>query len=128
MRLWRCPEVLMNSDRNNVRNALAVLIAVSAVFVLFACSDSRYNNDPHVWPINFTKGTFPEAVTSFSGANSEFDDYNLAPPPTLLMEFPVSFSSNRSTSGGTFNVEGLNVFLGFDQTYGIFFLQGRALD
>lgn len=75
------------------------------------------------YKIVYPQGTIPETVTALEGANSSYDDYNSAGPPMLVLDFPLYFSSNRATSGGTFDVETFGVHVLFDQTDGWFSLQ-----
>jgi hypothetical protein len=55
--------------------------------------------------IKYELGIFPDSVFVLTGINSEYDDYNIsiADPYVLTTGSPVIFSSNRKTSGGTFD-------------------------
>lgn len=67
----------------------------------------------------YKRGPFPETVTALSGANSPYDDFNSAPPPTLVhLSFHFYFSSNRATQGGSFDIENFEVKVDWDQTTG----------
>ncbi len=91
--------------------------------LLPACPDSplhhNYDND-----INFPVGTIPETVTNFTSVNSAYDDFNSGPPPMLGMNFPLYFSSNRATQGGTFDIETVQVVVSFSQHDGWFSMGG----
>jgi hypothetical protein len=77
--------------------------------------------------INYEYGTFPDSVYNLEGMNSEYDDYNMA-LPEIYLELPIMFSSNRSTSGGTFDItSGLLAFL-FNQIDGNFSLYSEMLE
>jgi len=80
------------------------------LLMLCACPDSNYTYYP---------GTFPETAVPLSGANSPYDDYNSMPPPgTVGLVFPLYFSSNRATQGGTFDIENFFVIVEWDQISG----------
>ncbi len=112
----------MKKRRNN-RCSLMVLTSL-VILALSACSQTQEQHNSNPWVINFTQGTFPTTVTNFSSANSEFDDFNLAAPPTIYMNFPLSFSSNRATQGGTFDFVGMSVWMVFNQDDGSFSTSG----
>lgn len=73
------------------------------------------------------KGTIPDTVSALTGANGPYDDYNSGPPQQLAMHFPLYFSSNRATQGGTFDVESVAVHISFDQSSGWFSLDSQPL-
>lgn len=98
------------------RNLLLAMLFISQIS---AC-DHEYEN----MKVNYPVGSFPESVTAFQSANSEYDDLNSGPPPMLHMYFPFYFSSNRSTQGGTFDIESMEVHAIFDQNSGHFSMEG----
>ena len=99
----------MHSSNRSARYSLA--LGSIMLFVLCSCLES--DNDP------FIPGTFSETVAPLSGANSQYDDYNSAATPTLVhLGFPFSFSSNRATQGGTFDIENFEVKVHWDQRSG----------
>ncbi len=103
-----------------------VLVLLTA-FNLFACQDrdsKGYDN----MKINYPVGSIPEIVTPFDDANSEFDDFNSGATPVLQLAFPFYFSSNRSTQGGTFDIESMNVNVMFNQNTGNFSMTGWFFD
>jgi hypothetical protein len=57
-------------------------------------------------------------VSPRTGANSPYDDFNSGVPPTLMIRFPLYFSSNRATQGGSFDVESFYVQIDFDRDSG----------
>jgi hypothetical protein len=70
-------------------------------------------------PIKYPKGTFPDSVYNLTGLNSQYDDYN----STLYIlgnNLPILFSSNRSSSGGQFDLVQGRIWYQFDQTTGAF--------
>lgn len=67
---------------------------------------------------NYDKGTLPETAAPLTGANSPYDDFNSGVPPKLMIRFPLYFSSNRATQGGTFDVESFYVQVDFDRDSG----------
>jgi hypothetical protein len=75
-------------------------------------------------PIKFSKGTFPDSIINQSDINSVYDDYNLD-IYVLSASNPLVFSSNRSSSGGQFDlVYGTFTYL-FNQGTGDFTLNGE---
>jgi len=97
-----------------------LLSALLVIFLLSACQNSDVNK------INYPIGSFPETVTSFISANSPFDDFNSGPTPLLQLEFPFHFSSNRSTQGGTFDIESMRVDVVFNQNTGKFSMEASS--
>jgi WD40 repeat protein len=87
------------------------VIELVLLFLLCSCPDNKVPSYVH--------GTFPETVTPLSGANSSYDDFNSMPPPSVVnLAFPLYFSSNRATQGGSFDVESFEVDVQWDQTSG----------
>ena len=84
---------------------------------LIACDDAT---DFQNTKVKYPTGSIPETVTSFESANSEYDDYNSGPPLVLALNFPLYFSSNRSSQGGTFDIISMDVQALFDQDTGHF--------
>ena len=105
-------------------NYFLILLAAAAGLILSTCSSGSNQPIDPTYVINFAQGTFPTSVTNFSDANSEYDDYNVALPPMITMSFPLSFSSNRATHGGTFDFVGVQVLISFNQYDGYFYLSG----
>jgi hypothetical protein len=70
-------------------------------------------------PIKYTQGTFPDSIYNLTSLNSAYDDYNsniyLLKNTSLII-----FSSNRSSSGGQFDLVQGTLSYQFDQTTGAF--------
>jgi hypothetical protein len=91
----------------------------TAVMILAMISCKKTEN-----PIKYSKGTFPDSLINISDINSEYDDYNLD-IHVLTATIPLIFSSNRSSSGGQFDlVQGAFEYV-FDQGTGDFTLNGE---
>lgn len=92
---------------------------LTAVMTLAMVSCKKTEN-----PVKFSKGTFPDSLINVSDINSQYDDYNLD-IHVLEATVPFIFSSNRSSSGGQFDlVQGSAVYI-FDQETGDFALSGE---
>lgn len=94
----------------------AYVIIISLVFLTTGCKDKDN-------PIKFPLGTFPDSVYNLTGLNSQYDDYN----SNLYIiggSMPIIFSSNRKTSGGTFDLVQGNLWFQFDQGNGSFAVGG----
>lgn len=74
--------------------------------------------------INYEFGTFPESGVIIPGINSEFDDYN-STIPQIIGTLPIMFSTNRSSSGGNFDITTGVIQFTFDQVSGIFTMEGK---
>ena len=97
-----------------------IISLVSALLLLLLCSCPGPNN-------TYQKGTFPDTATSLSGANSEYDDFNSMTPPGIVdYIFPLFFSSNRSTLGGTFDIENYKVDIQLNESSGAVTLRAYA--
>jgi hypothetical protein len=75
-------------------------------------------------PIKFARGTFPDSVINIEGLNSPYDDYN----STLYIlgnTSPIIFSSNRGTSGQSYDLVQGSISFQFDQTSGAFQMSGQ---
>ncbi len=79
--------------------------------------------------IKYEYGAFPDSVYALTGINSDYDDYNITfnvdAMYNLTASFPVIFSSNRTTSGGSFDF--VYGFIGyrFDRMTGEFELKSE---
>jgi hypothetical protein len=105
----------MHSSKISKKYILALELIL--LLMLCSCPDHKYT---------YNRGTFPETVTSLSGANTPYDDFNSMPPPTLVhLLFPFYFSSNRATQGGSFDIENYEVNVDWDQTSGAVSLSAR---
>jgi hypothetical protein len=92
---------------------------LTAVMILAMISCKKTEN-----PIKYSKGTFPDSLINISDINSQYDDYNLD-IHVLTATIPLVFSSNRSSSGGQFDlVQGAFEYV-FDQGTGDFALNGE---
>lgn len=97
------------------------LFALELIMLLMLCSCPDTNK------YTYHQGTFPETATPLSGANSQYDDFNSMPPPSIIgLVFPLYFSSNRTTQGGTFDIENFEVNVDWDQTSGAVSLSAHA--
>lgn len=99
----------------NLLNFFANSSIVILIFlVTLTASCSKEEN-----PVRFKSGAFPDSVLNMGDINSVYDDYNLD-LYLLKGSSPIIFSSNRSSSGGQFDlVQGFVVFV-FDQKNGYF--------
>jgi len=81
---------------------LSILIIL--IFILASCNEKK----------RYERGYFPEVVTNFEDANSEFDDYN-STAPILYARYLFHFSSNRNSAGQDFDIVGENMFIEWDK-------------
>ncbi len=76
-------------------------------------------------PIKYPSGTFPDTIVNLEDLNSEFDDYNMNivqdnSSYQITGNYILIFSSNRSSSGGQFDlIQGIMSIV-FSQTSGDF--------
>lgn len=77
--------------------------------------------------INYEYGTFPDSVYNLEGMNSAYDDYNMA-LPEIYIDFPIMFSSNRTTSGGAFDIVTGYISYTFNQVDGNFSIYSEMID
>jgi hypothetical protein len=94
------------------------LFAVIIAFVIFAASCKDDTN-----PIKFPQGTFPDSIYNLTGLNTQYDDYNTN-IYLIGSSMQIIFSSNRKTSGGTFDLVQGNLWFQFDQANGNFAVGG----
>lgn len=94
----------------------AFVTIVALLLLLTGCKDPEN-------PIKFPQGTFPDSVYNVTGLNSAFDDYN-SNLYVIGASMPIIFSSNRKTSGGTFDLVQGNLWFQFDQGNGNFAVGG----
>jgi hypothetical protein len=86
------------------------LLALELALLFLLCSCPQHTHKP---------GTFSETSMPLSGANSEYDDFNSMPPPGIEnFVFPFYFSSNRTTQGGSFDIENFSVNVQLDEASG----------
>ncbi len=98
---------------SNIKGAIAISLVI-AISIIYSCK-------PKGSDIKYTVGTFPDTVLAITDINSAYDDYN-SNLPMLGAGGIIHFSSNRLTSGGTFDItQGGFQFL-FVQTNGDFFV------
>lgn len=104
-----------------MKTLLKKLIFSSLAFslILAACHKKEDN------PIKYKSGFFPDTVLNLGMINSQYDDYNLD-SYQLMGSGPVIFSSNRSSSGGQFDLVQGNIAFTFDQTDGTFELDAAV--
>lgn len=99
---------------------------LSAVFLIFsvfsAISCKKKDNQ-----LLYEKGFFPDTVVALAGLNTVYDDYN-ANLNTLDNYLPIVFSSNRSSTGGQFDLVQGVITYSFDQTTGDFQIQSDEND
>jgi hypothetical protein len=90
---------------------------IFSILILSICLTKCKKDDN---PIKFPNGTFPDTVNvALADINSAYDDYNLD-IHSLYGRVILLFSSNRSSSGGQFDlVQGI-VSFSWDETSGVF--------
>ena len=104
----------------NPRSTLLAVITVIAITLIAGC---KKDNPP---VLNYPLGIFPDSVIVLEGLNSPYDDYNSDiwsnEYGVLSDSRPIVFSSNRLTSGGTFDLVYGMIGYDFGQTSGLFLL------
>jgi hypothetical protein len=105
----------MNYFRFKISFATVLTIVVLAI-IASGCKDNEN-------PIKFPEGTFPDSVYNITGLNTAYDDYN-SNLYIIGASMPIIFSSNRKTSGGTFDLVQGSLWFQFDQTNGNFAVGG----
>jgi hypothetical protein len=100
-----------------IKISYAVFVAITGL-ALFAtgCKDNEN-------PIKFPQGTFPDSIYNLTGLNTLYDDYN-SNIYIIGASMPIIFSSNRKTSGVTFDLVQGNLWFQFDQGNGNFAVGG----
>ncbi|MFO7615682.1 MAG: hypothetical protein R6V75_00350 [Bacteroidales bacterium] len=93
------------------------VIATIAALVFLASCGPRYE-------INYPTGRFTDSTENLAFANSAYDDYNASGVPSISLTLPLVFSSNRSTSGGKFDLIDYEVYVVFNQYDGTITLGG----
>ncbi|HSO77544.1 MAG TPA: hypothetical protein VLQ76_03180, partial [Bacteroidales bacterium] len=111
----------------NPRSSLLTVLTVIAIIFISGC---KKDNPP---VLNYPMGVFPDSVIVLEGLNSPYDDYNSDiwsnEYGVLSDSRPIVFSSNRTTSGGTFDLVYGMIGFNFGQTSGLFLLtSGIAQD
>ncbi len=85
----------------NLLTTLLTSIFIAGLWMLFSgCPINNRNNK-----IKYETGVFPETPQNFKAVNSIYDDYNMALPIIQYQQF-LSFSSNRNSKGGNFDIIG----------------------
>jgi hypothetical protein len=97
-----------------VRFPVAALL--TALFFLESCGP-RYE-------VNYEFGHFTDAPENLVSVNSAYDDFNSGGPPMVTLTLPLVFSSNRSTSGGKFDLIDYELYIVFNQYDGTVNLGG----
>jgi hypothetical protein len=107
---------MKKSSATIVLTLVLIILSLSSIFT----SCKKPEN-----PIKFPKGTFPDTATvALSHINSAYDDYNMDIHQFLGYNVLI-FSSNRSSTGGQFDLMQGMLTYNFDQTYGDFVLGGE---
>ncbi len=105
----------------NLRVLLRTVLTVIAITLIAGC---KKDNPP---VLNYPMGVFPDSAIVLEGLNSPYDDYNSdiwsGEYGVLSDSRPIVFSSNRATSGGTFDLVYGMIGYSFGQTSGLFLLQ-----
>ena len=100
-----------------IKISLAAFVTIiTLVFFVTGCKDDEN-------PIKFPMGTFPDSVYNLTGLNTQYDDYN-SNIYLIGASMPIIFSSDRKTSGGTFDLVQGNLWFQFDQGNGNFAVGG----
>ena len=102
---------------NNRITLLVTLVSVILITGNSGCLDKEE-------PVNYQYGTFPDSIINLESINSEFDDFNMD-LPQISASLPYIFSSNRSSSGGDFNLESASIHFSFLQQSGEFQIDGE---
>ncbi|MCD4794227.1 MAG: hypothetical protein K8R54_13410 [Bacteroidales bacterium] len=87
-----------------------VVLITLFLFILIACKPNL---------IKYKTGHFPDSPINLQEINSEFDDYN-SDLNIIFCKPLLSFSSNRETDRGTFDIISKTISFSWDQESGIF--------
>jgi hypothetical protein len=109
----RIPEKLPEMKKSSCLNNILIISMLLISIFFFGCKKKYVN------PILFEKGTFPDTVLNMADLNSQYDDYN-TDIHQLMGGTSIVFSSNRSSSGGQFDIVQGGLSFMFDQTDGFF--------
>lgn len=101
-------------------NRITLLVTLASVILITGNSGCLDKEEP----VNYQYGTFPDSIINLESINSEFDDFNMD-LPRISASLPYIFSSNRSSSGGNFNLESANIYFSFNQVSGEFQIDGE---
>lgn len=106
-----------------MKRSAVVIYIISVLCILFILTNitgcKKVRN-----PIKFQVGTFPDTSLNIDGLNSQYDDYN-SNLYLLGGIYQIIFSSNRGSSGGQYDLVQGAILVQFDQTSGVFGLQGN---
>jgi hypothetical protein len=91
-----------------------IYLAIVPALLVFASSCISFGK----YDIVYETGLFPDTVVNLRTANTRFDDYNSAGPPTIGYNFPLMFSTNRGTEGLEYDLISYELYISFDQHYG----------
>ncbi|HOU96173.1 MAG TPA: hypothetical protein PLN06_06040 [Bacteroidales bacterium] len=97
----------------------AVVVIFCILLIISSSSCKKEKN-----PVKFPRGIFPDSLYNLSSINSEYDDYNI----NLFFlgnTYPLIFSSNRGSNGGSFDFVQGSITFSFDQTNGNFAISGE---
>lgn len=88
------------------------------IFSLIVFNNCNDRNNPYdIWSINYDKGVFPDSLFNFISINSEYNDMNIGPPPSINHQFSLFISSDRN-SGSDFDIFQFICYSEFNQTNG----------
>jgi hypothetical protein len=106
---------------------LAFLIAFTIIICLAFASCKKQGVK-----IKYEYGIFPDTVISLAGINTEYNDYNIAPDPdnlyNLTASFPLVFSSDRNSSGVSFDLVYGYISYEFNRVTGSFSLSSEIVE
>lgn len=105
----------------DLRISLRTVLTVIAITLIALIAGCKKENPP---VLNYPLGVFPDSAVALEGLNSPYDDYNSdifsGEYGVLAGSRPIVFSSNRATSGGTFDLVYGIIGYHFGQTSGFF--------
>jgi len=105
-----------------MKHILPIILTITAVLLLStSCFRCKYEK-------NFESAIIPDTVKNLDFANTIYDDYNSSVPLIVNNNFPLVFSTNRYTKGGTYDLIDFQVYIEFDETEGSFEIFGGEYD
>lgn len=111
----------MKKNNNFKKLQFNVVIVIFGLMNFFGfCSQNQ--------EINYPDAYFPDSVTNLSSINSEFDEFNPGPPPTVDGELNLYYSSNKKSNGNNFDILGTNLRYEYNQNNGKFYISAYQLD
>lgn len=102
--------------------------ALQLSFILFLGLSNFFGFCYHEQEIRYINGKFPVTPENFTPLNSEFNEINSAPPPSIYGDFNFYYSSDKNSLGKHFDILATHISYNFDQYNGSFYINAYEPD